>query len=176
MVATRGRQSPITLDPQAAPIAVAVSESGVLVSVIDGVEIGQTVHVSTPEAAEFDATVVGIEPTLGVSLLKINDGATKDRVVVTPVPDDVIPPGAPVWIATSKFGVELSHISSATSGNDGTRIPLEPFATSHHGGSVFTNDGDLIGWCVERDGRHWLVPANVARSAVLRLDPDVVQP
>lgn len=171
------RQPPVSIDPTVAPIAAAVTESGILISVIDGVEIGQKVHVATPEATEFDAVVVDVEPSLGVSLLKIvDDTGGSGRVIVTPVSNDDITPGSPVWVATAAFGVELSHISSSTSGSDGSHIPLEPFSASHHGGSVFSNSGNLIGWCVERDGSHWLVPTNAARSAVLRLDPDVVQP
>jgi hypothetical protein len=176
-VQTQRRRPPVSVDPAVAPIAAAVTESGILISVIDGVEVGQTVHVATPEATEFDAVVVDVEPSLGVSLLKVVDeDAPSGRIAITPVSGGEITPGAPVWVATSAFGVELSHISSTTSGADATHIPLEPFITSHHGGSVFTDDGTLIGWCVERDGRHWLVPAHAARSAVLRLDLDVVQP
>lgn len=171
------RQSPVNIDPTTVPIAAAVTESGLLISVLNGVEVGQKVHVATPEAAEFDAVVVDVEPTLGVSMLKVVDPVmTKSRLTVTPVSDDEMPPGAPVWVATAAFGIELSHISSATPGTNGTHIPLEPFSSSHHGGTVFANDGTLIGWCVERDGRHWLLSANAARTAVLRLESDVVQP
>ena len=176
-VTLKERQSPVNVDPATAPIAAAVTESGLLISVLNGAKVGQTVHVATPEAAEFDAVVVDVEPTLGVSMLRVIDPvSTKSRLAVTPVSDDEIPPGAPVWVATAAFGIELSHISPSTAGTGGTHIPLEPFSSSHHGGTVFTNDGTLIGWCVERDGRHWLLSANAARSAVLRLGSDVVQP
>ena len=165
------------LDLVSAPVAATVTESGVLISVIDGAAVGQKVHVATPERTEFDAIVVGVEPELGVSLLKVvADQAIGARLAVTHVADQSVVPGSPVWVATTAFGVELSHISSYTQGLDETRIPLEPFAVSHHGGTVFTDGGDLLGWCVERDGRHWLLPANVARSAVLRLNNDVIQP
>ena len=110
-------------------------------------------------------------------MLKVIDPViTKSRLTVTPVSDAEIPPGAPVWVATAAFGIELSHISPSTAATNGTHIPLEPFSSSHHGGTVFTKDGTLIGWCVERDARHWLLSANAARSAVLRLGSDVVQP
>jgi hypothetical protein len=159
------------------PIAAAMTESGILISVIDGAEVGERVHVATPEAAEFDAVVLDVEPDLGVTLLKVVDEpATASRIAVTRLADEAMTPGSPVWVATSAFGIELSHISPATSSRDGTHIPLEPFAASHHGGTVYTGDGVLLGWCVERDGRHWLIPANAARSAVLRLDGDVEQP
>lgn len=176
-IASDELRSPVKVNPKSGPIAATVTESGILITVVDGAEIGQKVHVATPEAAEFDAVVVDVEPILGVSMLKVIDPAmTNSRVTVTPVSDDEIPPGAPVWVATATFGVELSHISSSTPGTDRTHIPLEPFSSSHHGGTVFADDGTLIGWCVERDGRHWLLSANAARSAVLRLEPDVVQP
>lgn len=176
-VTSEERQSPVNVDPTTVPIAAALTESGLLISVLNGATVGQTVHVATPEAAEFDAVVIDVEPTLGVSMLKVIDPVyAKSRLAVTPVSDDEIQPGAPVWVATAAFGIELSHISSSTPGTSGTHIPLEPFSSSHHGGTVFTSDGSLIGWCVERDGRHWLLSANVARSAVLRLESDVVQP
>lgn len=165
------------IDLVSAPIAAAMTESGILISVIDGATVGQEVHVATPEKTEFDAVVVGVEPELGVSLLKVvDDHTTGTRLTVTPLADTSVVPGSPVWVATTAYGVELSHISSYTPGLDGRRIPLEPFAASHHGGTVFTDEGDLLGWCIERDGRHWLLPANVARSAVLRLNSDVIQP
>jgi hypothetical protein len=160
-----------------APIAAAVAESGLLIGVIDGAAVGETVHVATPEATEFDAVVVNVEPELGVSLLKVVEGQTTGaKVPITPTAKESVNPGAPVWIATKTYGVELSHISSSTSGRATTHIPLEPFAASHHGGTVFDDEGTLLGWCVERDGSHWLLPVDAARSAVLRLDGDVEQP
>lgn len=171
-------QAPVPpVSPVVSPIAAAVSESGILVTVLDDAHVGQAVHVTTPENDEFDAVVVDVEPDLGISLLKLVDGPSNAaRIAVTNLAEEEIAPGSPIWVSTMTFGVELSHISSSTSGYAGKTIPIEPFTASHHGGTVFTGDGELLGWCVERDGRHWLVPANVARSAVLRLDGDVVQP
>ena len=178
MRATEAKRAPTPgVKPMVSPIAAAMTESGILITVIDGATVGQTVHVATPEATEFDAVVVDVEAELGVTLLKVVDDTTwQQRVTVTHFADESISPGAPIWVATPTFGVELSHISPSTSGFDGMHIPLEPFAASHHGGTVYTDDGTLIGWCIERDGRHWLVPAAAARSAVLRLDGDVPQP
>lgn len=167
----------IEVGPGSPPIAAALTESGILVSVIDGAEVGQTVHVSTPESTEFDAVVLEVDPTMGVSVMRVLDGASSaPRMTVTDVANEPIAPGSPVWVATPTHGVELSHISSSTATPHSAHIPLEPFSTSHHGGAVFTGNGMLIGWCVERDGRHWLVPANALRPAVLRLNDDVQQP
>jgi len=161
------------------PIAAAMTQSGLLLSVIDGAQIGQTVHVRTPGSSEYDAKVVDVDEDLGVSVLKVVETSTASStrsVDLTPIAPARVTPGEPVWVATANFGVEMSHISTSTSTSERSRIPLEPFSASHHGGAVFDTAGSLLGWCVERDGAHWLVPASALRSSVLRLDDDVEQP
>lgn len=171
--------TPPRIDVDGNPIAAAVTQSGLLLSVIDGAEVGQTVHVRTPGSSEYDAQVVDVDEYLGVTVLKVVDMArsTASRSVdLTPIAPARVSPGEPVWVATANFGIEMSHISTSTSTTERTRIPLEPFEASHHGGAVFDNAGALLGWCVERDGAHWLIPASALRSSVLRLELDVEQP
>ena len=171
--------APPSINVDGDPIAAAVTRSGLLLSVIDGAQVGQTVHVRTPGSSEYDAQIVDVDEDLGVSVLKVVDSSpvTAARSVdLTPIAPARVTPGEPVWVATANFGVEMSHISTSTSTGERTRIPLEPFSASHHGGAVFDNAGSLLGWCVERDGAHWLVPASALRSSVLRLDDDVEQP
>lgn len=158
----------------------AMTSSGFLLTTLTEVAPGEIVQIRAIDGSLVESIVVAHETDLGVTWLHEIDGASGEHVPLGEalnIPNKqivVLQRGNQVWVQASPSDVRTAQIGVSTDSNQ-RLVPIEPEPNSVDivRGPAFDDEGNLIGWCVRRNGGVWMVPLALIEERLLRLESSV---
>ena len=158
----------------------AMSSSGYLVTSLTDPVNGDAVKIRAVDDTLVTAIVVAHEHDLGITWLHVVDESSGEYVPLGPplnVPKKQIVSfsrGSRVWVQTTPSQVQEAEVGIASDANR-QLVPIDPNSRPEliDRGPAFDDEGNFVGWCVERDGSTWMVPLAVLEERLLRLESGV---
>jgi hypothetical protein len=140
------------------------------------------------EAQFADGTIVllrvlEVDPVTGISWLHAIDSSTHQ---LTNLVHGLTPPstvlsemsqGQHFFIASPTEGMKEARIAISTATSLQQQLwPIDYIMHDHCRGAALDMANQLIGWCIELDGAHWVVPTRQIVDVLHRLESNVGQP
>lgn len=127
--------------------------------------------------------VLEVDSNTGIAWLHSVDSSTHQFVQLaqnlTPPPTVLseMRQGQPLFIASPSEGMSDARIAISSAHSTHHNLwPIDFFMHDHCRGAALNSSQQLIGWCVELNGAHWVVPTRQLVDVLHRLESNVRQP
>ena len=127
--------------------------------------------------------VLEVDPDTGIAWMHAVDSSTQQWIDLD---EGLTPPstvvnemqqGQHLFIASLSEGMNDARIAISSAHSSQKKLwPIDYFLHDHCRGAALDDSFQLIGWCVEMNGAHWVVPTRQIVDVLHRLESNVGQP